>query len=79
MAAIDFNEVSDPSQLPEPTPPFPENPLVLFTDTDLEIARQQITLGCGRNKNILRTKKRTHLCFMAFILSVEQNRRKQAG
>jgi hypothetical protein len=79
MAALGFNEASDPSQIPTPVPPFPVNPLELLSDADLETARFQLTLGCGRNHNVLRKAKRSHLCFMAFLLQIEQLRRKQAG
>lgn len=63
-----------PPDGPEPPAIIP-NPLQNLTDDALFAGQLALSLACGRNRGILRSKHRNHLCYLANILNVEATNR----
>jgi hypothetical protein len=71
----ELGPIYDPSQLPPIEPPFPQNPLQLLTDAQLEGWHASLFLACGRSKTELRRKHRQFTCLGLYIIGVEKARR----
>jgi len=66
---------SDPIDLPTPEPPYPDNPLSLFSDSGLLNTQLLLLKGCGRAHLTAKKRARAQFCALGFVLDIERRKR----